>query len=202
MLLASPFPYSSSESFAQSGPMQNSYLMQNLSLAITQRFCPAESVQIRATHTHHFSPTATACIDTMRQTSLALLTRKLITIPSLSPTHTSSRILSRLVPTNTHVIEYQPILTLQCSPDLIADPADRKSLLHEPRMLLESLEEGHLRWKKKDLIITKEVDEEQWYPVGTVIGEIIEDENDDGVMDFTAYDYNQDGEWDKFEKIS
>ena len=119
---------------------------------------------------------ATSSTMTMRQT-LALLSRKLITIPSLSPTHTSSRIITRLVPTNTHVIEYQPIVTLQCSPDLIADPADRKSACHEPRMLLESLEEGTVRWKK----MSEEDDEEsQWYPVGTVIGEIIEDENDDG----------------------
>ncbi|KAL7448644.1 hypothetical protein ACHAWC_000799 [Mediolabrus comicus] len=121
----------------------------------------------------------------MRQT-LTLLSRKLITIPSLSPTHTSSRIITRLVPTNTHVIEYQPILTLQCSPDLIADPADRKSTLHEPRMLLESLEEGIVRWKRMDTSTNnnkdddEEEEESQWYPVGTVIGEIIEDENEDG----------------------
>ena len=28
------------------------------------------------------------------------------------------------------------------------------------------------------------------------------DENDDGTMDVVAYDYNQDGEWDKFEELS
>ena len=26
-------------------------------------------------------------------------------------------------------------------------------------------------------------------------------ENDDGSMDFIAYDYNQDGEWDKYEEV-
>ena len=30
----------------------------------------------------------------------------------------------------------------------------------------------------------------------------IYDENDDGKMDIIAYDYNQDGEWDKFEEIT
>jgi hypothetical protein len=116
----------------------------------------------------------------MRQTPLLLL-RKLITIPSLSPSHTSSRILARLVPSNTHVIEYQPILLLQCSPDLIADPAHRKSYCHEPRMLLESLEEGKIRWRG-DLIIS-EGDKEKWYDVGMVIGEIIEDDDDDDAVD-------------------
>lgn len=117
----------------------------------------------------------------MRQT-LSLLTRKLITIPSLSPTHTSSRIRSRLVPTRTHVVEYQPILILVCSPDLIADPANRKSEFHEPRMLLESLEEGELRWNM-DLITEGGEMDEFWCPVGTVIGEIIDDENDGEVVE-------------------
>ena len=30
----------------------------------------------------------------------------------------------------------------------------------------------------------------------------LNDENDDGTMDVVAYDYNQDGEWDKFEELS
>lgn len=75
---------------------------------------------------------------------------------------------------------------------MIADPADRKSTFHEPRMLLESLEEGMVRWKKMDILSTNnnyDDNEEgsQWYPVGTVIGEIIEDENghddDDGEVE-------------------
>ena len=107
------------------------------------------------------------------------LLRKLITLPSLSPSHTSSRILSLLLPSKTHVIEYQPVLVLQCSADLIADPAMRKFNLHMPRMLLESLEEGTVRWKD-DLIVADDDnnngEEEKWYDVGTVIGEIIEDD--------------------------
>ena len=110
-------------------------------------------------------------VHNMRQTTTLLL-RKLITIPSLSPTHTSSRILTRLIPSQTHVIEYQPVLLLQCSPDLIADPADRKSKLHEPRMLLESMEEGVVRWRD-------DLSEEKWYDVGVVIGDIIEEDDDD-----------------------
>lgn len=110
----------------------------------------------------------------MMKASSTLL-RKLITLPSLSPSHTSSRILSLLVPSKTHVIEYQPVLVLQCSADLIADPAMRKFNSHKPRMLLESLEEGTVRWKD-DLIVSSYDGEEKWYDVGTVIGEIIEDD--------------------------
>jgi hypothetical protein len=51
-------------------------------------------------------------------------------------------------------------------------------------MLLESLEEGIVRWKKMDTSTNNnkdddEEEESQWYSVGTVIGEIIEDENED-----------------------
>jgi len=50
-------------------------------------------------------------------------------------------------------------------------------------MLLESLEEGIVRWKNIDLSTNNNNKDDkegsQWYPVGTVIGEIIEDENED-----------------------
>ncbi len=48
-------------------------------------------------------------------------------------------------------------------------------------MLLESLEEGKIRWRG-DLIIS-EGDKEKWYDVGMVIGEIIEDDDDDDAVD-------------------
>jgi len=48
---------------------------------------------------------------------------------------------------------------------------------------LESLEEGIVRWKNMDLSTNNnnkdDKEESQWYSVGTVIGEIIEDENED-----------------------
>eukprot|EP00986_Skeletonema_menzelii_P019542 scaffold28380_cov154-Skeletonema_menzelii.AAC.2 len=53
----------------------------------------------------------------------------------------------------------------------------RKFDSHEPRMLLESLEEGEVRWKD-DLIVGDDGGEGKWYDVGMVIGEIIEDEED------------------------
>lgn len=49
-------------------------------------------------------------------------------------------------------------------------------------MLLESLEEGELRWNM-DLITEGGEMDEFWCPVGTVIGEIIDDENDGEVVE-------------------
>lgn len=35
------------------------------------------------------------------------------------PSHTSARLIKLLVPSKSHVIEYQPVMHLQCSADLI-----------------------------------------------------------------------------------
>ncbi|KAL7472280.1 hypothetical protein ACHAXS_012613 [Conticribra weissflogii] len=121
----------------------------------------------------------------MRKTIINLLARKLITIPRLSPSHSSARIVKKLVASGAHVIEYEPVLNLQCSPDLIADPADRVSENHRPIMLLESLEEGTLHWKPE---VLEDFGEEKWYDVGTVLGEIVEDDNNE-------FDEGNDEEW-------
>lgn len=112
----------------------------------------------------------------MRKTVTNLLARKLITIPRLSPSHTSAKIVKTLVTSGTHVIEYKPVMNLQCSPDIIADPADRVSENHRPIMLLESLEEGTLFWKPE---VLQDVGRDKWYDVGTVLGEIVEDDDND-----------------------
>lgn len=57
----------------------------------------------------------------------------------------------------------------------IADPADRVSPDHKPTMLLECMEEGTLFWNKE----VETIDANHWLEVGTVLGEII-DEEDDG----------------------
>ena len=57
----------------------------------------------------------------MIRSTMKLATRKIITLPRLSPTHTSARLIKRLVRTRSHVIEYQPIMHLQCSSDLIGE---------------------------------------------------------------------------------
>lgn len=57
----------------------------------------------------------------MARTAINLVTRKIITIPRLSPTHSSARFVKRLVPSETHVTEYQPVMHLECSSDLIGE---------------------------------------------------------------------------------
>lgn len=58
-----------------------------------------------------------------------------------------------------------------------ADPADRVTPNHEPTMLLECMEEGTLHWNK----VTETIDASQWLEVGTVLGEIIDEEDEEGV---------------------
>lgn len=105
-----------------------------------------------------------------------MIARKIITLPSLSPTHTSARIVRLLVPSGTAVSEYQPVLTLRCSPDLIADPADRRTPGHQPTMLLECMEEGRLRWN--DGVAPCEAGG-KWLKVGDVLGEIVDEDDCD-----------------------
>jgi hypothetical protein len=55
------------------------------------------------------------------RTTINLATRKIITLPQLSPSHSSAKLIQRLVPSQSHVVEYQPIMHLQCSSDLIGE---------------------------------------------------------------------------------
>mmetsp|Transcript_13526 Transcript_13526/g.24466 ORF Transcript_13526/g.24466 Transcript_13526/m.24466 type:complete len:141 (+) Transcript_13526:89-511(+) len=106
-----------------------------------------------------------------------LLARKLITLPRLSPTHTSSRLVQRLVPSGSHVIEYQPVMTVQCSSDMIADPADRVTQDHQQIMLLEIMEEGSIKWNRE--IIEAMDKRNEWVKVGTIIGEVSDGSEED-----------------------
>jgi len=113
------------------------------------------------------------------------LARKIINLPRLSPTHTSGRIIERLVPSRTHVVEYQPVLILQCSPDLVADAADRLSPTHQPLMLIESMEEGTLIWNTD----VDNNNDKEMINVGTILGQIVdEDQEEDD-------DENEDWSW-------
>ena len=120
--------------------------------------------------------------------AVVMIARKIITLPSLSPTHTSARIVRLLVPSGTNVTENQPVLVLRCSPDLIADPADRKTPGHRPTMLMECMEEGRLRWNEVASSATSPPGgpdgdgggaDGKWLKVGDVLGEIVDDDDDD-----------------------
>ena len=120
----------------------------------------------------------------MRRSAMALAKR--ITIPQLSPTHTSARVVRFLCEPGTSVEEYRPVLILQCTADLVADPADRPTPGYKPFMLLESLEEG----------VLKELDDWQgeWIDVGTVLGVVDDGDEIDGDWTWQAYLHDEDDE--------
>jgi hypothetical protein len=116
----------------------------------------------------------------MRRSIGIYFARKLITVPQLSPSHTTSRLVKRLVPSNTHVSEYTPLFIVSCSPNMIEDPAFRVSPEHRQLMLLEIIEDGRIKW------LTNDNDDDDGdvnsmidLPVGTVIGEVCDDDDDD-----------------------
>jgi pyruvate/2-oxoglutarate dehydrogenase complex dihydrolipoamide acyltransferase (E2) component len=112
----------------------------------------------------------------MRSTLISLSKR--ITIPQLSPTHTSARIIRFLTKPQSNVETYDPVMILECSSDLIADKADRKYDDEKLFMFIETCDEG---------VITNLNDHGgQWLDVGTDIGIIQEEEEDDE---------EDDGEW-------
>ncbi|KAL7530271.1 hypothetical protein ACHAXR_006708 [Thalassiosira sp. AJA248-18] len=117
----------------------------------------------------------------MRRSIGNFLARKLITLPRLSPTHTSARIVERLVPSGSYVVEYQPIMTVQCSPDMIgeyqildSDPADRVTPGHQSMMLLECMEEGIIKWNDD----IEDIERSQ-LTVGTLLGSISDEDEDE-----------------------
>ena len=56
---------------------------------------------------------------------LAANNKKLITIPMLSPSHTSCRLVEIRVPSGGRVVEYTPIMIVRCSPDMIGKRRER-----------------------------------------------------------------------------
>ena len=135
---------------------------------------------------------------------------KRVTIPQLSPTHTSARIIKLLQPASTassttstdnasnypFVESYDCIMILECSADLIADPADRDYDDQQLHMIIETCEEGFL--KLNSAILSKLEASEQagdltaqsktnWMPIGTEIGIIDDDDEIDGEWTWQAY---------------
>ena len=125
--------------------------------------------------------------------TLTCLRKARITIPQLSPTHTKAKISKWCLPngvdaattTGLKVKDYDPLLVLRCSADLIAE-GYRESDSHQPYMIVEVQEEGLLK-------INETVELDKWYPVGHTIGEIDDGDQDvdyDGNWVWQAYSYN------------
>ena len=119
----------------------------------------------------------------MHRTFITNLSKR-ITIPKLSPTHTRAKIVQIVAPNNEHIQEYDPIMILQCSSDVITE-GFREYPNHEPVMIIDSQEEGIV-------CDIQETDIGKWLEVGTVIGKIDDDDPVDG--DWIWQAYHHDGE--------
>mmetsp|Transcript_8472 Transcript_8472/g.12711 ORF Transcript_8472/g.12711 Transcript_8472/m.12711 type:complete len:120 (+) Transcript_8472:139-498(+) len=114
----------------------------------------------------------------MRATFISLSKR--ITIPRLSPTHTKSRVVQFLAKPKESVESYSPLMILECSPDLIADPADREYPEQKLHMFIETCDEG----------ILQDLNDHggKWLDVGTSLGIIVDDDEEiDGDWTWQAY---------------
>jgi len=145
----------------------------------------------------------------MRSTLINLSKR--VTIPQLSPTHTSARIIKLLQPAATtsstttgtenasnypFVESYDCIMILECSADLVADPADRDYEDQQLHMIIETCEEGFLKLNSGILSMLEAPSEQgdvtaqsktDWMPIGTEIGVIDDDDEIDGEWTWQAY---------------
>lgn len=102
-----------------------------------------------------------------------------MTLPQLSPTHSQGRILKIEVKNGTDVVAYDPILIVECSPDMVTE-AYRDSPNARPIMMIDTQEEGIVK-ELKDFYIN------QWIPVGTEIGIIDDGDPIDGEWTWQAY---------------
>lgn len=117
-------------------------------------------------------------------------------IPQLSPTLTKARIYKWFKDPkvqNQSIESYEPLFVLECSPDLLST-GYRKHENHQPLMLIEAHDEGILHIHDKVL-----VDEDNWFPVGHVLGEINDDDEDDDEEELAdwlwqAYSYSVEDE--------
>jgi pyruvate/2-oxoglutarate dehydrogenase complex dihydrolipoamide acyltransferase (E2) component len=113
--------------------------------------------------------------------SIPLLLSKRITIPRLSPSHTKVRILryEGNVANGMEVVAYDPIMVVECSPDLVTAGL-RESPYETLQMMIDTQEEGVLRNMKV-------INETEWLNVGTEIGIIDDGDPIDGDWTWQAY---------------
>jgi pyruvate/2-oxoglutarate dehydrogenase complex dihydrolipoamide acyltransferase (E2) component len=97
---------------------------------------------------------------------------KRITMPQLSPTHTSARILRFDVQNEQEVVAYDPVMIVECSPDLVTEGfRDRPD--ETVTMMVDTQEEGVVRDLMNDW-------QGKWIPVGAELGVIDDDDPVDG----------------------
>lgn len=119
----------------------------------------------------------------MRPTLINLLSKR-ITIPQLSPSHTSARILRFLPKANSYVETYDPIMILECSEDLVSDPADRDYPDQKLIMIVETCDEG--------LVRNLNTHNGEWINIGTEVGIVDDDDPIDDNWTWQAYKHKED----------
>jgi len=143
---------------------------------------------------------------------MACLRKATVTIPKLSPTHTSAKIIKFCIPVCIDKLSdrgsggsgseegkekgsvsgipiecYDPLFVLECSPDVVTkgyrEQTSDGNDIH-PLMIIESHEEGifHLADDNDNDNVKNKLKLNEWYDVGHVIG-VIDDDDDDVVGD-------------------
>lgn len=123
------------------------------------------------------------CCSTMLHRTLPLLSKRIV-MPRLSPTHTTSRIVRFEVANEQQVSDYDPIMIVECSPDLVTE-AFRESPDEKVKMMVDSQDEGVV----KNLL---ENYEGKWLPVETELGIIDDGDPIDGDWTWQAYLHTDD----------
>lgn len=113
-----------------------------------------------------------------------MLLSKRIVIPRLSPTLTKARIIRFEVSKGDQVSAYDPILVVECSPDLVT-PAYRDSPDQTVQMVVDTQDDGEATDLRTDL-------EGQWLDVDTTIGTIDDGDPVDGDWTWQANLHSED----------
>jgi pyruvate/2-oxoglutarate dehydrogenase complex dihydrolipoamide acyltransferase (E2) component len=103
--------------------------------------------------------------------ALPLLSKRIL-MPRLSPTHTAARIIRFEVSNGQEVISYDPVMIVECSPDLVTE-AFRDNPDEKIKMMVDTQDEGIV-----NLNLTNW--EGKFIPVGTQLGVIDDGDPIDG----------------------
>jgi len=107
---------------------------------------------------------------------------KRLKVPQLSPTHTRVKIIRWLSPDGSSVVSYDPVLLVECSPDLVTE-AFRDYKSQTIVMMVDTQDEGDLRIHRN----FGGNSTNEWLDVGTELGIIDDGEPIDGDWLWQAY---------------
>jgi hypothetical protein len=114
----------------------------------------------------------------MMYRTLPLLSKRIV-MPRLSPTHTAARIIRFEVLNGQNLISYDPVMILECSPDLVTETL-RDTPDQTTKMMVDTQDEGVVSFLLEDW-------EGKFIEVGTELGVIDDGEPVDGDWTWQAY---------------